>query len=60
MTGKNVQTHKDLVREYVKMFGQKPVVTGESWRRNPTDLIVEALDTGVPINERPVPKGVDL
>lgn len=59
MTAKNVSTHEDLVREYRRVFKSEPEITGADWFHNPTELIVEALETGVPIKQQPVPEGID-
>ena len=57
MTADKVYEYDDLLREYKQKFGEEPKITGLDWIRDPFDLLEEALDTGVPINERPVPKG---
>tara|TARA_B100000963_G_C22585861_1_gene653055 strand:- start:822 stop:1007 length:186 start_codon:yes stop_codon:yes gene_type:complete len=60
MTADKVLTHKDLVKMYRKKFGKDPEYSGADWARvGATRLIVEALDTGIPIQDDPVPKGVD-
>ena len=59
MTAKNIATYSDLIREYKQKFGKEPNITGREWFSDPTELIVEALETGVPINQRPVPSGMD-
>jgi hypothetical protein len=53
-----VYEYEDLLEEYKQMFGKEPRITGIDWMRDPFDLLKEALETGIPINERPVPKGV--
>jgi hypothetical protein len=53
-----VYEYEDLLEEYKQMFGEEPHITGIDWMRDPFDLLEEALETGIPINERPVPKGV--
>lgn len=58
MTAEKVYTYEDLLREYVKKFGEEPNITGIDWMADPSDLLEEALDTGIPINQKPVPKGV--
>ena len=57
MTADKVYEYDDLLREYKQKFGEEPKITGLDWIRDPHDLLEEALDTGIPINERPVPKG---
>ena len=57
MTADKVYEYEDLLKEYKQMFGEEPNITGLDWIRDPFDLLEEALDTGIPINERPVPKG---
>ena len=58
MTDKNEYTYEDLLKDYKKKFGKEPNITGIDWMQDPFDLLEEALDTGIPINEKPVPKGV--
>lgn len=57
MTADKVYEYDDLLKEYKQKFGEEPKITGLDWIRDPFDLLEEALDTGIPINERPVPKG---
>lgn len=57
MMADKVYEYEDLLKEYKQMFGEEPKITGLDWTRDPFDLLEEALDTGIPINERPVPKG---
>jgi hypothetical protein len=58
MTANKVATYQDLEREYVRKFGEKPNITGIDWCQDPTELLVEAIDSNVPINQRPVPTGL--
>lgn len=59
MTAENEYTYEDLLRDYIKKFGKEPNITGIDWMQDPFDLLWEAVSTGVPINQKPVPKGVD-
>lgn len=52
-----VADYKRLLELYVEKFGQEPQFTGWNWTVNPHELIIEAIETGVPIKEPPVPKG---
>lgn len=59
MTAENVLTYSDLLRQYKQKFGKEPNITGREWVHDPIELILDALETGEPINQRPVPTGTD-
>lgn len=51
---------KDIVDLHVQKFGVEPVITGLNYTRSMEieDLIVEAIESGVPYVEQEVPEGV--
>ena len=54
-----VFTTEDLWQEYVEKFGEEPQFSG--WDLSPpTERLIEALETGIPIKEPPVPLGIDI
>lgn len=55
-------TFEEVVRLHKKVFGVAPKTTGASfWRREPlADLILEAIDAGIPYVEGPVSDDKDI
>ena len=51
---------KDIVDLHVQKFGVEPVITGLNYARSMEieDLIVEAIESGVPYVEQEVPEGI--
>jgi len=54
---KEIADAQDLLRLYRRVFGEDPQITGADWTDDYMEKVIEALDTGVPIKEAPVPKG---
>ena len=56
-TQTKVYTTEDLWDEYVEKFGEEPHFSG--WDTSPvTERLIDALETGVPIKEPPLPPGI--
>lgn len=55
-----VLEYQDIVELHVKKFGVEPVITGLNYTKSGDieDLIIEAIESGVPYVEQEVPDGV--
>jgi len=59
MDCEKILIHEDILREHIEKFGGEPKVGDiDPWSRNQTEMLIEAIETGVPFDEPSVPRSV--